>query len=189
MDIVIKNFTVQATVPIFWCNLASVRPYLLLARQAIDELRVSHPDSTPSNVRSVYMSPWKSHQHNEKLAPICNHVIQVAKQASVEYFNTDLQKLNFDLRVTDCWGAIYEENDHTIAHNHFPSDFSAVIYLEAQADCSPIIFADSLSIQPVPETLILFPGMLNHSVPLNTGARRVVLAMNLQKIPSFPNPT
>ena len=135
------------------------------------------------------MSPWKSHQHNEKLAPICNHVIQVAKQASVEYFNTDLQKLNFDLRVTDCWGAIYEENDHTIAHNHFPSDFSAIIYLEAQADCAPIIFADSMSIQPVSETLILFPGMLNHSVPLNTGARRVVLAMNLQKIPSFPNPT
>jgi hypothetical protein len=85
MDIVIQNFTVQAIVPIFWCNLASVRPYLLLARQAIDELRVSHPDSTPSNVRSVYMSPWKSHQHNEKLAPICNHVIQVAKQASVAW--------------------------------------------------------------------------------------------------------
>jgi hypothetical protein len=182
---VVNHLTVETTMPIFWADLSHLPEHLLMARQAIDELRVSHPDSVQSNVRSVYMSPWKSHQLNAKLVPICQTVTDYAKQAALQHMNTDLSRLNWGLQVTDCWGAVYEEADHTIPHSHFPSDFSAVIYLEAEDGCAPIVFANKLVVQPKPRMLILFPGMLVHSVPKNTG-KRVVLAMNMHKFPSFP---
>ena len=68
---VVNHLTVETTMPIFWADLSHLPEHLLMARQAIDELRVSHPDSVQSNVRSVYMSPCKSHQLNAKLVPIC----------------------------------------------------------------------------------------------------------------------
>jgi len=182
---VVNHLTVETTMPIFWADLSHLPEHLLMARQAIDELRVSHPDSVQSNVRSVYMSPWKSHQLNAKLVPICQTVTDYAKQAALQHMNTDLSRLNWGLQVTDCWGAIYEEADHTIPHSHFPSDFSAVVYLEAEDGCAPIVFANILVVQPKPRMLILFPGMLVHSVPKDTG-NRVVLAMNMHKFPSFP---
>ena len=182
---VVNHLTVETTMPIFWADLSHLPEHLLMARQAIDELRVSHPDSVQSNVRSVYMSPWKSHQLNAKLVPICQTVTDYAKQAALQHMNTDLSRLNWGLQVTDCCGAIYEEADHTIPHSHFPSDFSAVVYLEAEDGCAPIVFANKLVVQHKPRMLILFPGMLVHSVPKNTG-NRVVLAMNMHKFPSFP---
>jgi hypothetical protein len=103
----------------------------------------------------------------------------------LQHTNTDLARLNWGLRVTDCWGAIYEESDYTIPHSHFPSDFSAVVYLEAEENCAPIIFANKLVVQPKPRMLVMFPGMLLHSVPKTQG-RRVVLVMNMHKFPSFP---
>lgn len=183
-NLIINQMSVETSIPIFWTDLSHLLEELTLARQAIDELRESNPESVESNVKSVYMSPWKSHKLNDKLLPISRNVIDYTKQAVVQYLNNDLDKLNWDLQVTECWGAIYEENDHTIPHKHFPADFSAVIYLEAEEDCAPIIFANNLIVHPKPNQMIIFPGMLLHSVPENTG-KRVVLVMNMYKFPNF----
>lgn len=183
-ELIVNHLKVETTMPLFWTDLSHVPDQLLIARQAIDELRDSDHEPIASNVKSVYMSPWKSHRLNEKLLPISQTVIQYTKQAVVQYMNNDLEKLNWDLQVTECWGAIYEENDHTIPHKHFPADFSAVIYLEAEEGCAPIIFADNLVVHPKPNQLIIFPGMLLHSVPENTG-KRVVLVMNMYKFPNL----
>ena len=85
---------------------------------------------------------------------------------------------------SDCWGVIYENSDHTIPHTHFPSDFAAVAYLEANENCAPIIFENQIQVQPVPGSLVIFPGIMNHHVPENSD-KRVIVAMNLQKFPSF----
>ena len=42
---VVNHLTVETTMPIFWADLSHLPEHLLMARQAIDELRVSHPDS------------------------------------------------------------------------------------------------------------------------------------------------
>ena len=89
--------------------------------------------------------------------------------------------------MADCWAAIYEEEDHTLAHSHFPADFSVVTYLDAAPGCAPIVFDDAISVQPVPGVMLIFPGLLRHSVPKNTG-KRVVVAMNLYKIPAIKTP-
>lgn len=180
----INVISIPTHLPIFWSSLVGQQDMLMLAREAIDDLRLTHPESTPSNVQAVYMSPWKSHMLTDKFQPLAAEAIRTAKQVAKEFLFTDLEGLNLDLFVADCWGAIYEEADHTIAHNHFPSDFSVVIYLEAEPGCAPIVFDGQISVQPVPGVMLVFPGLLNHSVPKNSG-RRVMVAMNLYKIPAI----
>src|SRR5471030_1131484 len=70
---------VPSELPIFVCDLTLIQPQLALARQAIDELRLSHPESTPSNVQAIYMSPWNSHDINAKLQPLCDSVVTIAQ--------------------------------------------------------------------------------------------------------------
>jgi len=176
---------VETKAPIFWWDMSHLDPVLQLARQALDELRVSHPDSPTSNVKACYMSPWKSHLLNNKLLPLCQEVIRLAKHVSIQRWNTDIEALNLDFMIADCWGVIYESSDKTIAHSHFPSDFAAVMYLEADEESAPIIFEHQLVVKPKSKTLVMFPGNMVHEVPENQG-HRVVVAMNLNKIPAFP---
>jgi hypothetical protein len=173
-----------ARVPVFWFSLHEHQEQLNLARQAIDEVRAAHPESTPSNVQAVYMTPWKSHRLNDKFLPLCSLVQEIGKKISAEELKADLTALNFELLVTDCWGVIYETSDHTIPHMHYPSDLSAVVYLEAEEEAAPIIFGDDLAVKPEPGLLVVFPGILLHQVPANH-AKRVVVAMNLQKFTKF----
>jgi len=184
----IKNIAVPLQLPIFCCDLNGYPNELELARQAVDELQISHPESITSNVKAKYSSSYKSHLLNNKLVPLTELVIKIAKRASRESLSCDLEGINVDLFVADCWCAIYEHSDQTIPHNHFPSDFSAVIYLESQPESAPIIFANSLMVKPVPGSLVLFPGILNHHVPPTEG-RRVIVAMNLFKFPRFNTST
>lgn len=186
-SITLSELQVPTQLPLFWHTLADQPEVLQLAREAIDELRLTHPESTPSNVQAVYMSPWKSHLLSHKFQPLADIAIRTAKQIAKEHLSTDLEALNLDLFVADCWAAIYEEEDHTLGHTHFPADFSVVTYLDADPGCAPIVFADTISVQPVPGVMLIFPGLLKHSVPKNTG-KRVVVAMNLYKIPAMKTP-
>ncbi len=180
----INEMSIATTLPVFWCSLDKHLDKLMLARIGIDELRQTHPESTPSNVKAVYMSPWKSHTLTPKFTPMVGIVTEIAKEVSRSSLKADLEQLNFDLVVTDCWGVIYEGADHTMLHTHFPADFSAVIYLEAGDDCAPIVFGNGIAVKPQAGLLVIFPGIMPHAVPQNYD-RRVVLAMNLNKLPKF----
>jgi hypothetical protein len=183
----LTTVSVPLQLPVFCCDLsAEFQTELSLAKEAVQELLISHPESITSNVKATYSSSYKSHLLNAKLIPLTELVIKLAKKASKETLSCDLDSINVDLFTADCWCAIYEESDQTIPHNHFPSDFSAVVYLEAEADSAPIIFANSILVKPVAGSLVLFPGILQHHVP-PTKARRVIVAMNIFKVPRFKN--
>ena len=176
----IRTVEVAAETPVFICDLSLIKPQLDLARMAIEELRVSHPDTTQSNVQSVYMSPWHSHLINNKFKPLTDSAVTIAQEVSRTHLSANLPALNMGLVVTDCWGAIYEKSDYTKRHNHFPAEFSCVIYLEVHENSAPIIFSGKLHVQPKPNMMVLFPGILQHEVPATDG-RRVVVAMNTNK--------
>jgi len=184
-DKVIITTSVAATVlPVFVCDLSAIRSHLLLAKEGIEDIRAQHPETTPSNVHSSYMSPWKSHLESDKFAPLCNSVTVIANYAAERFMSANLKQLNLDLVVTDCWGAIYEKSDYTERHNHFPADMSCSIYIEADENAAPIIFSNDLKVHPKPNMLVLFPGILDHEVPATEG-RRVIVAMNLTKRATF----
>ena len=176
----IRTVEVAAETPVFICDLSLIKPQLDLARMAIEELRVSHPDTTQSNVQSVYMIPWHSHLINNKFKPLTDSAVTIAQEVSRTHLSANQPALNMGLVVTDCWGAIYEKSDYTKRHNHFPAEFSCVIYLEVHENSAPIIFSGKLHVQPKPNMMVLFPGILQHEVPATDG-RRVVVAMNMNK--------
>jgi hypothetical protein len=181
----LRQVNVSTELPVFITDLSPVQHKLDGARQAIEELRLTHPNSPQSNVNATYMSPWTSHLINPKLMPLVEEVTQLGRECS-RALSADLAVLNMDLVVTDCWGIIYDRSSHTRLHNHFPAEFACSIYLEAAPDCSPIVIAGKLNIKPLPGMMVMFPGILNHEVPATTG-RRVVVAMNLSKRALFQN--
>lgn len=169
-----------AELPVFVFGLARIRSQLELARQALQELRISHPQPVSSNLRTAWMSPWKSHLLNPKLQPLADSVCLLGQVAGNRIAGTDLAAYHIDFVVMDCWGAVYEHADHARRHNHFPADLSAVVYLDAEPGCAPLIFGGRHEVQPEPETMILFPGVLDHEVPATAG-KRTVVAFNLGK--------
>lgn len=172
--------SIQTELPVVIAELGPIADRLQLAREAIDELRISHPQSPDSNVKATYMSPWKSHLLSPKLLPLCASVVEIARAAAPAAWSGDLAALGLDLLVTHCWGAIYEQADYTAPHNHWPADLSCVVYLEAEPGCAPLVFSKTSAYQPQPGTLVMFPGIAMHEVPATPG-RRVVVAMNLFK--------
>lgn len=100
----IKPASVATELPIFACDLSFVQPQLALARAAIDELRVTHPQSPESNVKAAYMSPWQSHLLNQKMRPLADAAVTIGHEVSKSYLSANLKGLNMDLVVTDCWG-------------------------------------------------------------------------------------
>jgi hypothetical protein len=179
----IQTTYVPTQLPIFRVDLRKLlTPHLNLAKEAIAELCETHPQSPESNVYATYMSPWKSHLLNAKLTPLCDSIVTIAKLVSQQVLSANLDALQMQLIVSDCWGIIYENADYTRLHNHFPAEYGCAIYLEADEGCAPIIFAGHHAIQPEAGTAVIFPGILNHEVPANTG-KRTVLAINLVKVP------
>ncbi|MES2887809.1 MAG: hypothetical protein V4739_07320 [Pseudomonadota bacterium] len=183
-NVTITKTFINAQLPVFICDLSPLQDALDQASQAVKELQLSHPASTPSNVKAVYMSPWKSHTLNAKLTPLCTAVTNLARLGAQGISGSDLAALNMSMAVMDCWGAVYQSGDSALRHNHFPADFAAVVYLEAEAGCAPLILSGHAPVQPRPGMLLLFPGILDHEVPANDG-RRVVVAMNLYKKTTF----
>ena len=180
----INTLEVKTTQLVYWVSLHEHIPALINARLAIEEVRLKHPQNTESNVQAVYMSPWASHYLTDKFNDLIKVVEQNAYDISEQFFKANLKKLNLKPFVTDCWGVIYKESDFVYPHTHFPADLSAVIYLDAEEGCAPIIFGDGTAIDPKPGLLVMFPGSMMHSVPKNS-AKRTVVAMNLHMLPNL----
>ena len=178
----INRFKVPTELSVFETSLSAHVEVLKFAREALEELRASHPASTPSNVRAVYMSPWKSHLLTPKLQPLLDITADLIRKISIDFFRMDLDGLNYELLTADAWCAVYEQADSAILHSHYPADFSCVAYLDIEPGAAPIIFSNALEVRPVPGSLLVFPGLLPHHVPATPG-RRVVAAMNFIKVP------
>lgn len=166
--------TVTKELPIFSTNISQFKDILDLAKEAIFEEQQKNPNSMDSNVKAYYVSDYSSHLKNKKFEPLISLVLSFCKEVSKKYFNADL---NF--KCYNCWGMLYNNNDHAIKHNHFPSTFAAVVYIDVEKDSAPIIFEDELTIVPSPGSLIVFPAILKHEVPKSNG-KRVVVSMNIE---------
>jgi hypothetical protein len=165
---------VQTSLPIFVADLSEMQE-LDQARKAVDELRKAYP-TIESNVKSVYTSPFDSHTKNENLLPLSR---LVCKAASFLTENAMGQRLEFE--IMNCWVSVYERGDHTISHNHWPSLFSVVVYLEADDNSSPLVFENQIPIKVQKNQMVMFPGWILHNVP-KTESSRIIVAYNLTAV-------
>lgn len=166
---------VNVSLPIFKMDISEHTEALNSAKEAIFEQYRANPTRMESNVKAWYVTGWMSHKENPKYQPLIDLALDAVKFVSAGYFN---QEINF--YCFNCWGMLYNPDDHTVKHSHYPSDFAVVIYLEVEDGAAPIIFNETLTVQPKSGTMIIFPAWIHHEVPKTT-AKRMVVAMNIDK--------
>ena len=155
-------------------------------KQVILEHRQNNPESNKSSVKAWHSS-WITHKENPKFQPLIDRVLCACKFIADGYYECD----NVEYEVINMWAMMYEEDEHTIRHSHFPSDFSAVYYVDVEPGSAPVIFESvvndgvnnnnqPLILQPQNGMLAIWPAILHHEVPPTKG-RRVCISMNIDK--------
>jgi len=183
---ILKNIEpqlVECSLPIFGFDLSSREYELNMARAAIEEMKVSHPDPRTSHVYGEWMSPKNSHHLNEKFKPLCDLVVDISTQIWCDIFLGGKEENavpSTEFHIWQCWAIEYGDGGFAVSHNHFPSFFSCVLYLESDNESAPIVFGNGTARPAMRNAFYLFPGALQHEVPKNKG-RRVAVAMNILK--------
>jgi len=172
--------TVESLTPIFAFDLSSRSYELEKAKLAVNELQITNPEKRTSNVYGEWLSPKNSHQLNSNLLPLCNLALDITNQVWVDVFSGGEGNFRDDFYIWQCWSIVYGQGGYAASHNHFPSFFSCVIYLEADNVSAPIIFGKNEARPAIQNAMYLFPGILQHEVPENKG-RRIAVAMNILK--------
>ena len=145
-------------------------------------LKKQNPQGVESNVRA-----WRSHWFTHKITKAFNPLVEIMTSAcdyvSEHYYNDKEAKVEpFNFWVMD-----YLDGDQAVHHNHFPSLYSVVYFVDVEKGCAPLIVEGEV-IQPENGMLVVFPGHLDHEVPPTKG-RRIAAAgnFNLKHIDIYKN--
>jgi hypothetical protein len=154
----IETIAVPSQSLAFFLDLSPFPNELQLAREGVDDLRQSPCENVKLNVGAQFMSPWDSPKRTEKFYPLLSIVLHNIYNTCKLHFRSDLQALNFKLRALQCWGAVYEEGDETTFHNHFPCDFSSIVYLHMDQEAAPIVLENQVEVHLKTGSLLFFYG-------------------------------
>ena len=176
----IEPLLITTQLPIFGFDISSKTEELTYALKAIEELKLSNPEKRTSNVMGEWLSPKDSHLINSNLTPLCKLVTNICSQIWRDLYNNGQGNFQDDFYIWQCWCVEYGNGGFAESHNHLPTFFASVAYLDTDDNSSPIIFGDNSALPCIKNSLYIFPGILQHSVPLNKGKRKIV-AMNILK--------
>jgi len=127
------------------------------------------------------MTPWNiTSPEIERLKEWISEMLQHSHPDKTTWQELRFSGKTVPIRFPDCWGNVYKKGDFAREHQHFPSHWSIVYYVEGPQESSPLTFhPDDLQIPFKPGTLIVFPGNMRHSVPPHpVDAERISLALN-----------
>jgi len=141
-------------------------------QKCIDEIyKIGDSQNQSTNVKAI-MSSWFLWEESKIFNPLLTKI-------------TDIILVNIKdkehLALYEAWSAIYKKNHYTIPHSHSPSYISFVYYLQSSGN-TPLIFDNmEFSINPIDDTLVVFPSHLNHSVPPHNDEKdRICVAGNIE---------
>ena len=156
----------------------------LITKQVCEQYKSNFPRSNTSNVKAWH-SDYFSHKKTDVFKPLIDVTLSKCYDISDQFLGTDI---THDSRffVENLWVAMYEKNDHTLPHHHFPYHFSACYYVDVNDDSSPITYGvDDIttSIQPENGMLLIWLGILPHKVaPTNTERTCICMNMSIKTI-------
>ena len=164
-------------------NHVEVNKYL---KEVILEHRQNNPESNSSNVKAWH-SDYLTHLGNPKFQPLIDEVMGAIRFISDGYY----EEKNVYYEVLNLWVMMYENEEFTTRHNHWPSEFGVCYYVDVDPGCAPIIFESvvndgvhnhnhPLKIQPENGMLAIWSGLLQHEVPPTEGKRMCVSANALR---------
>ena len=84
------------------------------------------------------------------------------------------------IQIVNCWIANYGRGDYAKKHHHGASWFSFVYFIRTPKGSSPLVFTTSgRRIKAEEGKVVIFPGTVRHSVPLNKCEGRMCMAGNI----------
>ena len=124
------------------------------------------------------MTDWFMQKEHKQFQIVGDKAIDIARKNSPH---------DIGMELFDCWGVIYQKDDWTKAHDHWPHPWSFVYYIQCGEFDSPLAFPDGYQgehhVRPLSGDMVLFPGWLRHKVnPQLADNERIVVAGNLHPI-------
>ena len=174
---------IKKETPIFITTIDDYKSINSHVKKHILAMKKEFPEGIESNVRA-WRSHWFTHKLTKAFDPLVDIMTSCCNFVANQYYNdeqAEFEPFNF-------WVMDYEDGDETLHHNHFPSHFSCVYYVEVDEGCAPLIVEEE-TIQPENGMLVVFPGHLDHEVPTTKG-RRMCASGNFHLVPVdiFANP-
>lgn len=141
-------------------------------KENILDFQKRYPKSNRSNINA-----WHSSYFTNHIDTNFNNIISVVEEKCNNVINVS----GFSkLKVLESWIAIYKLGDNAGKHDHYPSVFNAVYYVQTTPNSSPLILQNGLEIVPIEGTLVVFPGYVEHYVPPSNEINdRIIMAFNL----------
>ena len=151
----------------------------LITMETCNEYRKSFPQSNTSNVQAWH-SGYYTHDTTNVFNPLINTTLSKCYDVTEQHLSTDITTNSDEYFVSNLWVAMYEKNDRTLMHHHFPYHFAACYYVDVEDDCSPITFGDcnGIDIQPENGMLLIWNGIVPHMVA-PTNKKRTCICMNI----------
>ena len=121
------------------------------------------------------MTDWFMQKQHKQFQEVGDKAIEIAIKNS---------PYDMEMELFDCWGVIYQKDDWTKAHDHWPHPWSFVYYIRCGEKDAPLQFPDAdLSVYPSSGQIVLFPGWVRHAVPpQDHDSERIVVAGNISPV-------
>ena len=131
-------------------------------------LALNDPNSKPTNINAQFTG-W--HLKGKEVSTLTQWVDNL--------ITNDFNKLRYTLKCTEVWGVLYKKGDYITEHQHSPSIYSFVYYVNAPKGSSPLKFSTSgHKVKPEAGKLVIFESRLVHEVPPNKGEDRCIVSGN-----------
>lgn len=174
---------VQKDIPIFTTVLDGYEELNSKLLRGVHKWRQDNPEGLDDPLLSAWRSDWLTHKKTDVFDELIRIMETACSSFSQNYYQKPVNYITYNF-----WIAQYESGDKIDNHNHFPSDFSCVYYIDIDEDAAPLIIEDKLEIPVKEGLLVMFPSTITHSVPSTTGKRTCVSA-NFMKQASMNTPT
>ena len=129
-----------------------------------------------TNVKA-YMTDWdmRGKPGFDKLEKI---IIDMSIYLSKIYYNKTIKP-----RVENLWGMIYKKGDYAMVHDHWPSLWSGVYYIEVPDNSGDLYFPQlKQTITPQNNQMIVFEGKTRHGVRESLSDKeRIAVSFNVKE--------
>ena len=140
-----------------------VNPLLYTQILALDD-----PNSKPININAQFTG-W--HLKGKEISNLTRWVENL--------ITNDFNKLSYRLKCAEVWGVVYKKGDYITPHQHSPSIYSFVYYVNTPKGSSPLKFKTSgHKVKPEAGKVVIFESRLIHKVPPNKCNGRVTISGN-----------
>ena len=96
--------------------------------------------------------------------PGCTELKQIVEDLTYKQAVAHYHRGFGPLKITQCWGIVFNRDDYTKTHNHYPNTWSAVYYPKLTDDSGTLCFTDlDVRIKPEVGKLLIWESLLKYA--------------------------